>query len=133
MSEKKRFALYIDNDVLNTAAQMQAADNCKSTSEFIEKAIRFYCGYLSAENAMSFLPKVLGSMMEGYLDAMDKHFGNPMAKMALEQSMCNHLIAADSDLTPETLDKLRARCINDLKRTHGQISFKDIWRFQMGE
>ena len=33
-------------------------DNCASQSEFIEKAVRFYCGYLEAEKDGAYLPKM---------------------------------------------------------------------------
>ena len=44
--------------------------------------------------------------------------------------MCNHMIAADSDLTPETMEQLRARCVADVKRTNSGISFSEILKFQ---
>ena len=44
----------------------------------------------------------------------------------------SHLIAADTDIDTETLAKLRSRCVNDIKRTNGQISFAEILRFQKG-
>ena len=36
----------------------------------------------------------------------------------------------DTDIDLPTLEKLRARCVQDVMRTHGQISFKDILKFQ---
>ena len=35
-----------------------------------------------------------------------------------------------TDIDLPTLEKLRARCVQDVRRTHGQISFKDILKFQ---
>ena len=35
-----------------------------------------------------------------------------------------------TDIDLPTLEKLRARCVKDVMRTHGQISFKDILKFQ---
>lgn len=45
-------------------------------------------------------------------------------------SMLMHIIAYDTDIDLPTLEKLRARCVQDVMRTHGQISFKDILKFQ---
>ena len=40
-SEKKKFALYVKESTLDVARQWYEQDNCKSISEFIEKAILF--------------------------------------------------------------------------------------------
>ena len=130
MSEKKRFALYIDSELLDRAAYCAGLDGSKSKCEFIANAIRFYCGFLEQEISMDYLPKALAGMLEGYLDQFSDRMGSLLFKNAVEQAMCNHMIAADSDLTPDTLDKLRARCVNDVKRTNGRISFKEILKFQ---
>ncbi len=33
-------------------------DNCQSRNEFLEKALKFYCDYLAAEEVSEFLPPV---------------------------------------------------------------------------
>ena len=39
--------------------------NCKSRSEFIEKALHFYMGYLGAEDASEYLPNALTATLRG--------------------------------------------------------------------
>jgi hypothetical protein len=43
---KVKFPLYVFNDTMDNVDMLYKSDNCKSKTEFIEKAIRFYCGYL---------------------------------------------------------------------------------------
>lgn len=43
---KVKFPLYIFPDTMEKVDMLYEADNCKSKTEFIEKAVRFYCGYL---------------------------------------------------------------------------------------
>ncbi|WP_211237012.1 hypothetical protein [Aneurinibacillus terranovensis] len=45
---KKRIPLWLYPSTLESVDRWQQQDNCKSRSEFIEKAVRFYCGYISA-------------------------------------------------------------------------------------
>ena len=104
--------------------------DCQSQSEFVEKAVRFYCGYLAANSSEEYLPKLLAGVLEGYLGQFGDRIGRLLFKAAVEQGIGNHLLAADSDLDFETLDKLRAKVVNDVKRTNGQISFKEILKFQ---
>jgi len=49
---KKRFPLWMYPSTQQRVQELYEKDNCKSQSEFIEKAIRFYIGYLSAEGSM---------------------------------------------------------------------------------
>ena len=46
---KRRFQLWLKPSVLDMADDLYAKDNCGSRSEFIEKAIQFYAGYLYAQ------------------------------------------------------------------------------------
>ena len=41
---KHKFALYIQDSVLDIAKDLYEKDNCRSVSEFICKAIKFYGG-----------------------------------------------------------------------------------------
>ena len=69
-------------------------------------------------------------MLDGYLGQLGDRMGRLLFKASVEQAICNHLIAADSDLDFETLERLRARAVNDVKRSNGQITFKEILKFQ---
>ena len=40
-------------------------DNCSTKNEYIEKAIRFYSGYLDAAGASEYLPRILSDVLEG--------------------------------------------------------------------
>ena len=99
-------------------------------AEFIEKAIQFYTGYLEAEQDGSYLPVTLSATLEGSLGALGDRLGKLLFKMSVEMSMMMHLMAHDTDATLNELEQLRGRCVQDVMRTHGMISFKEIFRFQ---
>ena len=40
-------------------------DNCKTRSEFIEKALRFYMGYLATEDTSEYLSRALVDTLRG--------------------------------------------------------------------
>lgn len=128
--EKTRFALWIEEDVLALVEAQYRAAQCRSKSEFIEKAIRFYCGYLAAEAADAFLPQLLGQTVEGQVNLMMDRLGSLLFKLAVELDICMHILAADTDLDEGRLEKLRGRCVNEVRKTNGRISFLDALRFQ---
>ena len=74
------------------------ADNCGSQSEFVEKTIRFYDGYLHTNRASAFLPKVLLDVLEGSLGVYCGRVGKLLFNLAVEHSITNHLLAEDADM-----------------------------------
>ena len=121
---KKKFAFWLTPKTKELVERSYQLDNSQSQSEFIEKAIQFYTGYLEAEQDGSYLPVTLSATLEGSLGAL----GDRLGKLLL--SMMMHLMAHDTDATLNELEQLRGRCVQDVMRTHGMISFKEIFRFQ---
>lgn len=113
--------------------QIEAAyrsDNCRSQSEFIEQAVEFYLGYLHTKNAGQYLPEALATMLMGMLDGYAKRIGGALHKMAVEQNLCNHLIAEDTDMDRRTYELLRGRSVREVNSTNGCLSLKDALDFQ---
>ena len=105
-------------------------DNCDSRSEFVENAVHFYIGYLNTKNAGAFLPQALSDMMIGTMDHYAQRIGSCLYKLAIEQNMCNHILAADTDMDERDCQLLRGRSVREVQRTNGRISFKDAFDFQ---
>ena len=122
-SEKAKYTLYIDPAVLKRVDDLYKQDSCKSKSEFIEKAVSFYCGYLTAENYRDYLPKVILSTVQGTLDSFENRMASLLFKMAVELSVLNRVTAATIDVGEFNLTRTRGRCIEDVKRINGCLSF----------
>ena len=132
--EKKiRIPLWIYPSVEEKIQKNYEADNCKSPSEFIEKAILFYCGYLASEEYRQYLPNVLVSTMQGCLDAFEDRMATLLFKIAVELSMMLHVTAAANEIDEDTLTRLRGLCVEEVKRLRGSVRLDDAVRFQNGE
>ena len=129
---KEKFALWLTPEAREMVRGAYRGDNCASQSEFIEKAVRFYCGYLGAKKDGAYLPRVLAEILEGILSTFGSRIGRLLFKQIVEQSILTHIIAADTDIDLDTLEKLRGRCVQDVRRTNGELPFHDILRFQKG-
>lgn len=68
---KRKFALWVKESSLELVRKLYKEDNCSSQSEFIEKAILFYAGYLSAEENRSYLPNVVTSTLKSIVAESD--------------------------------------------------------------
>ena len=127
---KRKFALYIRESTLAEVRKWYPLDDCTSQSEFIEKAIQFYIGFISSQNGSDYLPKIIISTLKGIVNESDNRIGRILFKMAVEQAITMNVVAATCGISREQLDKLRATCVSQVKRTNGSYSFEDAYDLQ---
>ena len=128
--EKTRFPFYVRNSTMDVVKETYRQDSCKSQSEFIEKAILFYAGYLHTKQAANFLPRVLSDILISGFGNFGDRMGKLMFKQAVEANILNHIIAADSDMDWDTYERLRIRSLREVQQTNGEISFGNDLIFQ---
>lgn len=68
---KRKFALWIKESTLDMVENIYKDDKCSSHSEFIEKAIIFYAGYLSSNDNSQYLPNVVTSTLKSIVAKSD--------------------------------------------------------------
>ena len=100
---KRKFALWLYPETLDKIGQLYTADDCRSKSEFIEKAVQFYIDHLTAED-----------------------------QMAVELAVTMNVVAANSDIDDITLERLKGECVKEVKRLNGNFTFKDANDWQKG-
>ena len=105
--------------------------NCKSRSEFLEEAAKYYAGYVSAENAIQYLPPMLVSAFRGTVRDSEMHISRLLFKLAVELDMMMNILASELDTEPEVLAQMRGRCIQNVKKTGGYIAFENAARYQL--
>ena len=49
--------------------------------------------------------------------------------LKVDVGMMGRIIASDTAMDNETIERLRAECARDAKKANGQISFRDALRF----
>ena len=111
-----KFALWIRESSLDMAKQLYKEDNCASQSEFIEKAILFYAGYLLSGKSNRYLPNIITSTLKGIVDESDNRMSRMLFKLAVELAITMNLIAAAQDIDRVTLERLRGECVKEVKR-----------------
>ena len=120
---KTHCSYMIEQEVVDKLEKHYKDDGSRSKSEFVERAINFYCGYVTAENYREFFPKVVLSTIQGTLDSFENRMATLIFKMAVELSVLNRVTAATVDVEELNLTRLRGRCVDDVKRINGCISF----------
>ena len=132
MAKKEKQAVWLYPEVKELLTTHMAAANAMSQSDFIEKAIRFYSGFLHAEKADRYLPKVLQQILSGTLDRFAERIGRQLFKLAVEQNINNHILASDTDIDARSYQKMRGLSMEEVKRTNGRIDFEDALLSERG-
>lgn len=99
--------------------------NSKNRNEFVEKALRFYMGYLGTENITEYLSDALVATLRGIIADSTNRTNGILFKCAVEQGIMAHTIAAHFQDTLEDRRALRGYVVDEVKRTNGQIRFED--------
>lgn len=86
---KRKFALWIRESTLDKVRKLYKTDNCSSQSEFIEKAILFYTGYLSAEENKSYLSNIVTDLgvFDEVMGVLQKHKSFGTVKVKAENTI----------------------------------------------
>ena len=119
----KRTVVWMDAGVMSRMDGWLAADNCKNRSEFVNKALRFYMGYLAAEDTSVFLSRTLVDTLLGIVADSHNRLRTLIFKWCVELNMMGHTIAAHFRADPINRRELRAYAVDEVRRTNGQISF----------
>lgn len=126
--QKRNFAWWVNPSTIDLVGEIYRSDNCQSKSEYIEKAVLFYSGYLAHDKNKTYLPQVLVSTFKGMLDSYEDRQSALLFKLAVELCMMLHVTAAVNEIDMNYLTKLRGRCIQEVKALRGAISMDDAVR-----
>ena len=127
---KRKFALWIRDSTIEQAQKLYQQDNCSSVSEFIEKAIIFYTGYLSAQDNSAYLPSIITSTLKSIVAESDNRQNQLLSKIAVELAMTMNVLASMRQVDDATLQRLRGACIQEVRRINGTMTFDDAKRWQ---
>lgn len=133
--EKIKFPLYVFPDTMEKVDMLYEIDNCRSKTEFMEKTIRFYCGYLlnQEHTATEFIAPQLAVITEGIVKGSEQKLSRALFKLAVEVGALTHMLAAINEIDDDTLKKLRIMCMDEVKRINGIINFEKAVRYQRSD
>ena len=129
---KRKFAWWVKDSTIELVGKLYKDDDCTSRSEFIEKAVIFYAGYLSTENAKGYLPNVVTSTLKAIVDNSDNRQNRMMFKLAVEMALMMNILAINLDIDQVSLERLRGECVREVKRLNGSFGMEDALDWQKG-
>ena len=83
----ERTVVWLDAKLVPRMDGWLTAENCKNRSEFINKALRFYMGYLGTEDNTAYLSQAILTAIQGTLDDNNNRLCRILFKCAVELNM----------------------------------------------
>lgn len=128
--KKKRITAWLSDSSLKKCKEGMILSDCKSRSDFVEKAVCFYSGYLSAQEHADFFASVISDLVESTISSTENRIARLLFKIAVELAKLEQMLASINDMDDETMKKLHIRCVNEVKRINGIIKMEEAVNFQ---
>ena len=128
--DKRKFQLWARPGTLELVKSTYKKADCRTQSEFIEKAIQYYVGRINADNDASYLPNAFLSNMRSIVYESDHRENKLLFKLAVEMSIMMNILAFQFEIDDLSLARLRGECVKEVKRTHGVFSMEDAVKWQ---
>ncbi len=126
MKQKQRFSTSFQPETAKRLEQHFRDDGSTTRTEFVEKAVNFYIGYLQSERDAAYLPQVISTTMEGRLGMLEDRLSALSFKQSVELDMVIRLLAAYFSMSKENLRRLRGESVSSVRATNGRLTFEQI-------
>lgn len=128
--EKIRKSVWLTQEALDSAEKGMELDNSRYLNEYIENAMQYYIAYLNTDNSKNIVAEIFTTVFESKLSQTENRISKLMFKLAVEQAKLSNVLAYVSDIDDETLEKLHIKCVEQVKKTNGKITFEDAVDYQ---
>ena len=102
----------------------------KSRNEFLNQALKFYIGYLTSEKIENYMLSTISSVMHSTVKDSENRMARAMYKLAVETSKLSHVIAYSHGIDDEKLRRLQIKCMDEVKRINGSVTFEEAYLYQ---
>ena len=129
--DKVKFIAHLYPETVKMINDMFRQADCRSRSQFIEQAIRYYAGYLMADDDASYLPNAMLATMKSLVAESENKISRIIFKVTVELAMVHNCFAySHQDITAENLARLRESVEHEVKCTNGMLTLEDAVEWQ---
>lgn len=128
--KKKKVGLYLNDDTYLEVKSSYHKDGCRSLTEFMERAVIYYLGFVNSEHEADYLSPTIMSSVKAASDENTKRITRILFKLAVEMAIMNNLYAASLDISEEQINVLRRECEKEVRKLSGDFSMNDAINWQ---
>ena len=91
---KEKMAVYFHPETIKKIEQEYKEDNCASKTEFIEKAVKFYIGYLRQQEEVNYISPMITETVKAQIKGIEQRLARLLFKVAVELGKLSHMTVA---------------------------------------
>ena len=133
MSERDKLSVRLEPELRERLERCYTMDGSRSRREYIVNAIQFYTDYQELQGAQSLLPKEIATALDGRLGMLENRVASLMFKHSVELDMVAGLLSRAIEIDEESLHRLRAESIKNVRQTNGRITLEQRMRSEGAE
>lgn len=130
---KKRRCIWLTDETYGLVNAFYRLDNCSTQSIFVERAIIFYSGYISSNKTEDYMATTINASVKNALSSFENRMAKLLFKFSVEQALMMNVVAAYHEVEQAKLDRIRGKCVEEVKRTRGRFDFNDAMSWQHGD
>ena len=128
-----KITAYLSTDALKRCDSSMLLLGLKSRSTYIEQAVNFYSGYLQAQIHSDFLSAAVTQSVEGVIENTENRLARMMFKEAVELAKLTSMLADINEMDDNAIEGLHYKCVQEVKKINGMITFEDAVKRQKSE
>ena len=135
MERKKKVkqSIYITSSLWEDCEKYLKTANCRSKSEYVENAVKFYNGYFAQNQNVDYISNVVTSTLRSTVHESEERINRMLFKMAVELSVAMNVVASTVDVPKVEIERLRGDCVKIIKRLNGTMTYDMASDWQRGE
>ena len=123
-NEHQRITIRIPDELqLKLDSVIKLAD-CRSRNEFIEEAIEFYIGHISANSNTNYLSEVITTIIDGIISGTENRLARLQFKEAVELAKLSKLISMMLNYDEDIVRQIHIDAVNEVKKINGFIDYR---------
>lgn len=109
-SEKKKLVrrcVNLKKETYDEIDELLEKSQSGNRNEFIEKAVKFYIGFLKTEKTESYLLSTFTAAIQGTVNGAEERIVGMIYKLAVELAMLNRIVAYERNFAESALGQIR--------------------------
>lgn len=125
-----RTHIYFDDKIVPNMDSFIKANNFKSRSELVNKAVDFYIDYNNNKKPGEFLSREIEAIMSGNVELAEKRLGNRFAKLmsetAVQLGIMQQILKSISDINENDIENFRKAAVDEIRNSQKILKYEEL-------
>ena len=123
---KKHISFWIEEKDLKECDANVITSNCKSRSDYVAEAVKFYNSYLHNKNNEEYVNNMIRDNLTGMMKKFERRTAKLLFKISVEVAKIFWLLVKELEIDFRDADTLHRSCVDEVKRINGAIQYPFI-------